>query len=76
MMEKRRGSGMKGVEKKGLSLHLKLLKECLDNFPHRLRIPVVDESMRVSFQLDRKREWWHRGKMSHKGLPFRTSVSS
>ena len=36
----RRGSGMKGVEKRGLCLRLTLLKEYLDNLPHRLRIPV------------------------------------
>ena len=39
----RRGSGMKGVEKRGLCLRLTVLKEYLDNLdnlPHRLRIPV------------------------------------
>ena len=43
-MEMRLGSGMKGVEKRGLSLRLKVLKEYLDNLLHRLRIPVIDES--------------------------------
>ena len=47
MMEMRRGNGMKGVEKKGLSLHWTVVKEYLDNLPHRLRIPVVDEESQL-----------------------------
>ena len=44
-MEMRRGSGTKGVEKKGLTLRLTVVKECLDDLPHHLRIPVImDES--------------------------------
>ena len=44
MREMRRGSGMKGVEMRGWSLRLKVVKEYLDNHPHLLRIPVIDES--------------------------------
>ena len=43
-METRRESGMKGVEKRGWSLRLKVLKEYLDNLPHRLRRPMINES--------------------------------
>ena len=43
MMEKRRESGMKAVEKRGWSRYWNIFEDYPDNLHRRLRIPVVNK---------------------------------
>ena len=45
----RRGSGMKAVEKRGLSLRLKVFEEYLGNLHHHLRTPIINENQLPSY---------------------------